>query len=86
MLKAGRLLPEALLLKDVYKRQAQAAGNAKSHTHADSIYESRESGTSFKRQAYIRLMTVLMWLCAGITWALVIFMVGYVLALSLMHI
>lgn len=62
---------------------AQAAGNAKSHTHADSIYESRESGTSFKRQAYIRLMTVLMWLCAGITCALVIFMVGYVLAKGL---
>ena len=62
---------------------AQAAGNAKSHAHADSIYESRESGTSFKRQAYIKLMTVLMWLCAGITCALVIFMVGYVLAKGL---
>ena len=62
---------------------AQAAGKAKSNTHADSIYESRESGTSFKRQAYIKLMTVLMWLCAGITCALVIFMVGYVLAKGL---
>lgn len=62
---------------------AQAAGNAKSHTHADSIYESREHGISFKRQLYIRLMTFLMWLCAGITCALVIFMVGYVLAKGL---
>ena len=64
-------------------RSVQAAGNAKSRLHADSISESRESGISFKRQAYIKLMTVLMWLCAGITCALVIFMVGYVLAKGL---
>lgn len=64
-------------------RSVQAAGNAKSRLHADSISESGESGISFKRQAYIKLMTVLMWLCAGITCALVIFMVGYVLAKGL---
>ncbi len=34
---------------------------------------------SFKRHSYINIMTALMWLCAGITCALVVFMLGYVL-------
>lgn len=41
--------------------------------------ENIKSRLSFKRRSYITLMTLLMWLCAGITCALVIFMVGYVL-------
>lgn len=34
---------------------------------------------SFKRRFYINIMTALMWLCAGITCALVVFILGYVL-------
>lgn len=34
---------------------------------------------SFKRRFYINIMTALMWLCAGITCALVVLILGYVL-------
>ena len=39
----------------------------------------RKNGISAKRNAYISLMRGLMWLCTGLTAALVIFMLAYVL-------
>lgn len=47
--------------------------------HASAGIARVDKPISFKRRSYITLMTVLMWLCAGITCALVVFMVAYVL-------
>ena len=45
-----------------------------------------EKNVSVKRRAYVGLMKCLMWFSAGLTCLLVLFLIGYVLYLSLIHI